>query len=278
MFHRAFAFGVFSALPLVLVSAPLVACDEDDTASTTQTDTSSDTRPEVTAPSASVVRVAHFVPDAPAVDFCFVATDGTIIGPVLAGAGLPSGIAYGDITPYLPVEPEVYTVRVIVAGTACDEAVLEVPDVGVPAGGLSITAAALGLFDPTRGAPVELTFWVDDPSPPPSGKVKLRMLHAAPTVDPLDIGFAAGPTLASNEVLVNGALYKVQGVPPYAVLDALEATLRAELTDDPSTGVELDLELSAGTTATAFIIGPPEALRVLVCTETGSDGSCRSAR
>ncbi len=226
----------------------------------------------------SRVRVAHFAPDAPPVDFCFVPANGMIIGPVLAQAGLSAGVSFGSITQYLPVGAEVYTVRIIGAGTDCGAPVFEYPNVAVPGGGFSITAAALGYLDAARGPALELVFWIDDNAPAPPNKVRIRTLHGAPGTPSLDIGVLApnAAVLGDEGVVGRGAVFKVQATPPYVTIDPLRnRTLRAQQASDAALGVNLSgIDLPSGTTATAFVIGPSDGLRIMLCIDSAGNGAC----
>jgi Domain of unknown function (DUF4397) len=234
--------------------------------------------PDAAPPTSSTVRVAHFAPDAPAVDFCFVPQSGPVIGPVLAGAGLVGGVSFGKLTPYLPVAAEVYSVRVIAAGTACSAPVFEYPNVAVPAGGFAVTAAAVGFLDPARGPGLDLVFWIDDNAPAPAGAVRLRTLHAAPGTPDIDLGvLAAGATvLGAVDVVGDNVTFKLQPVPPYRSIAPLKgATLRAQHAQAPTRGADLaGVDLPAGATATAFVLGATAALRVMVCVDSVGDGAC----
>src|SRR5688572_17970920 len=60
----------------------------------------------------AMARVAHLSPDAPPVDFCVDGGSG-FIGPVLKGAGDTDGLAYSEVTSYLPLPPGTYDVRIV---------------------------------------------------------------------------------------------------------------------------------------------------------------------
>ncbi|MEM9489134.1 MAG: DUF4397 domain-containing protein [Myxococcota bacterium] len=273
-----------NTLPLLMtltMTLSAVACgdDSDDSGSSDTPDGGADNGGE-DAPAAipSAVRTAHLSPDVPPVDFCFVPADGDPIGPVLEESGLRDGIAFGDITPYLPVEEGIYAVRVVADdATDCTAAVTEFPSVAVPAGGFEITAAVVGFADPATDPELELIFWIDDNNDPAADRSKLRFIHTSPGTPAVDAGLLAPGqiTLAEDDILFDTITYKQTASPAYVELEPLaDSTMRVQAADDPNVGVDLSgLTIPAGTVATVFAIGELADLRVLVCIDN-DDGSC----
>jgi hypothetical protein len=142
------------------------------------------------------LRIAHLSPDAPAVDVC-IAPHGTtdFTGPVLAGAGAASGLAYGNVTKYLDVEAIQYDVRIVAPGAAnCDQAVgglADITDLPVLPEGASATISAIGRLDASTSQPFRLAAFIDD-TEVTFGKAKLRVIHAAPGTAGVAVGFGGG--------------------------------------------------------------------------------------
>ncbi len=140
------------------------------------------------------VRVAHLSPDAPAVDFC-AAPHGTttFIGPVLKMNGLASGLAFKQITGYLPLPVGQYDVRIVAPNAAdCNTALAGLPDItNLPAvtSGAYVTVAALGQVTTGAMTPLQVKAYVDEHALPPGKEmdVLLRLVHAAPTLGPVDV-------------------------------------------------------------------------------------------
>jgi hypothetical protein len=146
------------------------------------------------------VRIAHFSPDAPAVDV-YVNDDRVL-----------SGVAYPTVSRYLELPAGSYELAVRPAGAAASsdpviEATAEVE------GGNAYTVAAVGALADIRGE-----IFTDDLGGPASGKAKVRVIHAAPEVPAVDVAVEGGPTLfegaefpsATDYAEVDPATYPVQ--------------------------------------------------------------------
>jgi len=280
----------------------LVACgDDDETTATTTTSTTSsgsgmggDTSSSSSSgmggsggggtPVLSQVRVGHFSPGAPAVDFCLVTDGGDTIGPVLEGAGDADGIQFGDVTPYLAVPEGTYSVQIIAATDAdCTADLATFDDVVVP-GDINATIGAVGIF---QGSPAfDLQIWVDDNTDPAAGKAHLRFIHASPDTPNVDVGaLAPNETELSADIWTDVA-FRAAGDPEYFETDPLtDVTVRAEANAMPTIGIDVpNVSLPAGAVATAFAIGSltdltsqpvgPNPLQALICVDNTGDGSC----
>lgn len=130
----------------------------------------------------ATVRVVHASPDAPAVD--------VLVNDTIRPAEL-SGAAYGAVTDYVPLAPATYNLKVVPAGGAPADAVLEAD---VPfAQGAELTAIAVGtLTDPAF--PLELVD-LEDSNRRVATEAKLRLVHASVSAGEVDIYVAAGGTL-----------------------------------------------------------------------------------
>jgi Domain of unknown function (DUF4397) len=146
------------------------------------------------------VRVAHFSPDAPAVDV--YVTDDKVL----------SGVGYKTVSDYLELPAGSYDLAVRPAGAAASsdpviEATAEVE------GGDAYTVAAVGAVDD-----ITAEIFGDDLSAPASGRAKVRVIHAAPEVPAVDVAVEGGPTLfegvefpsATDDAEVDAGTYPVQ--------------------------------------------------------------------
>lgn len=265
----------------------MVACgDDDDTTSSGAGGDATTTSSGMggMAPDLSNVRVGHFSPGAPAVDFCLVTSAGDTVGPALEGAGATDGISFGDVTAYLPVQADTYTVQIIAAdATDCSSPVAEFPGVVVP-GGIDATVGAVGILN---GMPAfDLEIWVDDNTAPAAGKAHLRFVHASPDTPNVDVGvLGMGETELSADIWTD-VPFRSAGTPEYFETDPLSnVTVRAEANADAATGIDVPaVELPEGAVATAFAIGTladltatpagENPLQALICVDNMGDGSC----
>lgn len=220
------------------------------------------------------VRVAHLSPDAPSVDFCIAPHgSGAFLGPILAGAGATTGIAYGSVTKYLDVAADQYDVRLVAPGAATCATPLggladftDLPE--VPAGA-AVTLAAEGLVAFGAATPLHLAAYVDDTAVD-IGSAKLRFIHASPGTPPVDVGTGGGALFSA--VFANVA-YGATAAQAYAItppLAGVELSARAHGAATDALSIRPAV-LPAGTIATAFAIGKlgdaTTPLRVLLCAD-----------
>jgi hypothetical protein len=150
--------------------------------------------------SPALVRVAHFSPDAPAVDI------------YVDGDKVLSGVAYPTVSKYLELPAGSYELAVRPAGAAAGsdpviEAAAEVK------AGAAYTVAAVGALDD-----IAAEIFADDLGAPAAGKAKVRVIHAAPEVPAVDVAVEGGPTLfegvefpsATDDAQVGAGTYPVQ--------------------------------------------------------------------
>jgi hypothetical protein len=228
------------------------------------------------------VRVAHLSPDAPAVDLC-VAPHGTstFTGPVLAGAGSKAGLAYSEVTKYLPVPAVQLDVRLVAPDSSdCSTSLAGLPDFTdlptLPAGAF-VTIAAEGSVAMGAATPFGLHPYIDD-SIVPSGSAALRFIHASPGTPPVDVGLGGGilftpifsnvafGDFASTGTDADGYLVS----PPIAMA---EVSARAHGTSADVLEIN-PVSLPAGAIATAFAIGEVTStmtpLKVLLCVDNAA--------
>jgi hypothetical protein len=122
------------------------------------------------AASQAMVRAAHLIPDAPAVD---VLVNGDVV---------LEDVPFKAVSDYLMVDAGTYTISVNQAGTATE---LLTIDATVEAG-KAYTVAAIGTLDTADAEDPRLTAYVDDPVAS-SDTAKLRVIHASPTTPPVDV-------------------------------------------------------------------------------------------
>ncbi len=130
------------------------------------------------------VRIAHFSPDAPAVDI------------YLNGMKSPlTGLEFPNVTAWVEVPAGSYNVAVVPSGATINEAAIGPADFELPAGAW-ITVAAVGSLADGTLQPAVL---IEDYSAIPAGSARVSLFHGiegAPPVDVLADGAAAVRSLA----------------------------------------------------------------------------------
>jgi hypothetical protein len=249
----------------IATTALLIACGDDDS--------------PAAAPAAAgepvKLRIAHLSPDAPAVDVCLAPSgSGSFVGPVLEQAGATSGLAYGQVTRYLDLDPGAYDVRVVAANaSACATSV--VPDTeGVALeGGRTLTVAAVGLAAPSAGQPAFALVPFVDETDVAAGNVKVRFIHASPGTPAVDVGTGSGSGFAPVFTAVPFASTDADLAPAGYVETAplSSATLSARATGTTADALVLtDVSVPAGAIVTVFatgLLGGEPPLAALVCAD-----------
>ena len=184
---------------------------------------------EPTVPNAAV-RVAHFSPDAPNVDV------------FVDGAQVLSDVAYGEVSPYLEIEPGTYRVTITAAGDPETVAF----DGDVEFGSAFYTVAAIGELGAGTFRPEVL---VD------AGSALVRLFHASPDAPAVDV-YADDTPLFENVEFGEST--------DYVAVPAGSYTLSVRPAGDPETTVaafDVDLELDTAYTANAigYLEPPAEA-------------------
>jgi len=194
------------------------------------------------------LRVVHASPDAPNVD---VLVDGKTV---------LSNVAYETASKYLTVSAGPRKIEVRATGTSQD----------VINATVTLTRneyyTVLAVDKLANITPLVLT---DDNTPPASGQIKLRLVHASPTAGPVDIyveapgtGVTGTPTLtnvpfkaASNYLAVPAGSYEVYVTPTGKTTVAIDSG---------------SLAISAGQIRTAIALDPPPgsaALKAIVLSD-----------
>lgn len=173
-------------------------------------------------PSGAAVRVAHFSPDAPNVD---VYVDGNQV---------LSNVAYGDVSPYLEIEPGTYTVTITAAGDP--NTVAFEGDVTVQAA--FYTVAAIGELGASSFEPLVLL---------DAGSALVRAVHASPDAPAVDV-------YADDELLFEDLSFGEST--DYIAVPAGTFTVSIRPAGDPETTVfSAEVTRELGTAYTAYAIG-----------------------
>ena len=145
------------------------------------------------------VRIAHFSPDAPAVD---VYVDAKKVS---------NNVPYEKASNYLALPAGNHVVEIRATGTAPDSAPAIRASLDVVAG-KAYTVAAVGKLASIQGKA-----YTDDNTPPPAGKVKLRVLHNAPDIARIDVAVKGGATVASKLVFPEASAYSTMDPGTYDI-------------------------------------------------------------
>ncbi|HEY5922505.1 MAG TPA: DUF4397 domain-containing protein, partial [Kofleriaceae bacterium] len=227
---------------------------------------------EVEAPATGArLRVAHLSPDAPAVDVCIAPHgSGDFTGPLLANAGGPLGLSFGQLTKYLDIAPAQYDVRLVAPAAAdCSRGLVpdftELPEI---LEGASVIVAATGNLAHGGNAAFALRAFIDDDEVV-AGKTKLRFIHASPGTPAVDVGIGGGvlftPVFENVEYGANASITA-------APASSIEISARAHGTTEDVLAIN-SAPLPADTILTAIAIGElgnaDAPLDVLLCNDSG---------
>ncbi len=177
------------------------------------------------------VRVAHFSPDAPAVDV--YANGGAIL----------TDVPFGVISEYLEVPGGTYTIEVVAAGAdPADGAVIGPVDLEFGAGTMTTVAATNTLEN------IEAQVIADAPMPQ-DGIAQVRVVHFSADAPAVDIALDGGDVVVENLEYPNAT---------EAYLDLPEGEYDLEIRPTGTTDVAFDidpLELPGDNSFTVFAIG-----------------------
>jgi Domain of unknown function (DUF4397) len=175
------------------------------------------------------VRVAHFSPDAPAVDV-YVNDDKVL-----------SGVEYPTVSDYLELPAGSYDLAVRPAGAAASSDPVIEATAEVKAGSAYTVAAAGALAD------IQGQIFTDDLSAPASGKAKVRVIHAAPEVPAVDVAVEGGPTLFEGAEFPSAT--------DYAEVDAGTYPVQVKAAGGDDVLLEASLPVKAGTIYSVAAVG-----------------------
>jgi hypothetical protein len=168
------------------------------------------------------VRVAHAVPDAPAVDV------------FVNGNAVLEGVEFGTISGYLELDPGEYTFEVAPAGQGRESAVLEAT---TPVSAATFyTVAAVGTLDR-----IDAAVLTDRPT-------RLRAVHFAPDAPAVDVAVADGPVLFEGVQFGDVSQYLTVKPGTYDVVVRVSESGEAVATFE-------GLHLGPSTTYSAFALG-----------------------
>ncbi|MFP9191330.1 DUF4397 domain-containing protein [Natronosalvus vescus] len=172
----------------------------------------------------TAVRVAHFSPDAPAVDI------------YVDGDRIVSELEYETLTPYLELEPGTYTVTIRPAGD--EETVAFERDLWL--GRAFYTIAAIGSLE---AGTLRTHVLIDD------GSVLLRAVHAAPDAPAVDLYANDGDRPIVENLAFGDTTH-------YVSIPAASYTLDVRPTGDAATTVaSFDVDLERAHAYTGFAVG-----------------------
>jgi Domain of unknown function (DUF4397) len=175
------------------------------------------------------VRVAHFSPDAPAVDV-YVNDDRVL-----------SGVKYPTVSDYLELPAGSYDLAVRPTGAAASSDPVIEATAEVKAGS-AYTVAAVGALADIQGQ-----IFTDDLSAPASGKAKVRVIHAAPEVPAVDVAVEGGPTLFQGAEFPSAT--------DYAEVDPATYPIQVKAAGGDDVLLEASLPVKAGTIYSVAAIG-----------------------
>lgn len=139
-------------------------------------------------------RIGHFSPGTPAMDLYLTGFDGK------SNLVLRT-LAYGEVSQYMRLTPGVYTITLRAAGSAPDAPAALVGSADLLAG-KAYTFAAFG-----NPGSVEQRLLVDDLTPPPAGKARVRLIQAATDAAKVNVRVVDGPILISDALFAQSTGY-----------------------------------------------------------------------
>lgn len=177
----------------------------------------------------SCLRIVHASPDAPTLDV------------YLNDSPLAEGLAFGDGTEYVTVpDGEGQQLRIVSAGGSADEPVVET-DLDLD-GRYAYQVVATGMF-----AELEASVETVDLSPMPENQSRIRLVHAAPDIEEVDVAIAEGPTA------FEGIGFRSSS--GYLVIDAGTYTLEVRPGGEETIALRTDVTLEPGMVYDAIAVG-----------------------
>jgi hypothetical protein len=203
------------------------------------------------SPSHAQLRAVHASPDAPNVD---VAVDGKTV---------LTNVAYETSSAYLTVNAGSTKVEVRPTGTTTDVISATVPLTAKQ----NYTVLAIGFATAGKTPAIQPLLLTDQNTPPASGQIALRAVHASPSTGPVDIyveapgtGVGGNPTLtnvpfgtASNYLTVPAGSYEIYVTPTGSKTVALDSGAIALAAGAVRTAVALDAP-GGGAPLTAIVL------------------------
>lgn len=218
------------------------------------------------------VRIAHFIPDAPAIDVC-LKPDGTA---AFTGKFVQQGgLNFASVSSRSSVDAGTYSLRIVSAGaTDCNTSLKGLGDIGGVAvdGDSAVTLGLVGLLSGSSSSSVAEKTFVDDTAAPASPGVKLRFLHVSPELGQVDVGTLSGNAFTPLNPAVSLAY---AGSSPYVgYANALTDTLALVDTGTANLRLSGGFSVGGGTVSSVYIVGRPNQtsgdprLSFLLCADT----------
>lgn len=170
-------------------------------------------------PAPAQVRIAHLVPDAPAVDVCLKPDSVAAFGSPFVGG---TGLSYPSLSERTAVDAGTYSVRLVAGGsTSCATSLNGLGDVtGLALGeGATQTLALTGRLSGTGTPALAVKQYDDRTAATPSGGVSLRAVNAAPGSSAQDVGVVSGSlfqSFASGVSFGSASAYQTISITPGA--------------------------------------------------------------
>lgn len=183
------------------------------------------------------LRVVHASPDAGPVDV------------YVGEAPIAQGLAYGAFTEFAAAPGAQQQLRVVPAGGPLDQAVLDSNQDFGDGQAYQMTIAGLA----AEGAAEPLTAWLAgvDLTPLPENQARVRVVHASPDTEPIDVAVAGGPTP------FDAIQYGSQS--GYVAFDAGTYTFQLRLNDGNTLLLEApEVQLQPGMVYDVYAIGQSE--------------------
>jgi Domain of unknown function (DUF4397) len=177
----------------------------------------------------SKLRIAHFSPDAPAIDVYF------------DGVKRLTNVQYEKHSNYLDLPSGKHKIEVRATGNAATVPAVVAADIDL-APNSAYTLAAIGKLAEIKGQ-----LYTDDTSAPDAGKVKLRVLHTAPEVGPVDVAVKGGQELAAKLAYPDAS--------PYITLDPGKYDVEVRATGSTTAVLASTVVLQEGGVYTVAAIG-----------------------
>jgi hypothetical protein len=191
------------------------------------------------------VRAVHLSPDAPAVDV------------LLDGSEVLSGVTYLGSSSYLdvPTGDRTFRVEPVGSNTAVIEATVPVAE------DVDYTLLAVNTV-----ANIEPLYLVDDNTAPAAGQARIRVLHGAPSVGPVDVYVTAPGAALGSPALTN---VPFKGVSGYLAVPAGRYQVRVTPTGSTTVAINQEITAPVGVVATAIAVedvggGAPFSIAILV--------------
>ena len=185
-------------------------------------------RQQMNGPSMGYVRVLHAVPDAPNVDV--YANDQQIA----------KNLAFGEITPYMPLKPGNYIIRLYAAGTKDSPLLTNSMTVNRDS---SATIAVAGTLDD-----MGFILFPDSEMSMEQGKAMVRFVHLSPDAPAVDVA------LPNGTVLFEDVAFKQRT--PYLSVPPMKYTLQVSPTGMPEAVVAApNVNLESNKLYTVYAIG-----------------------